>query len=389
MKGVRSLVLLGLLLWARPAGGQVVTCWPARPPAFDPDITVFTNFCFGCLQTNLVQKEKLLVFFPGTDAAPAAYLKILVAAGQLGMQSIGLMYPNAVSVNHLCSTSLLATCHEEIRLEAIDGIDRSPLVDIDRDNSIENRLLKFLQYLDAFVTQANWSAYLDGTNIVWSNIIVAGHSQGANMAGILAKQHEVARCLMFQGLDWWFYTNQPATWISDPGATPIERYFAFGHLQDPLATTSLIVQTWQAFGLDDFGAVELIDGLGPPYNGTHTFMTDLPPLNYASTNDYHNATIVDPFTPTNGAGGPVYDQLWKYMMAGPTVLPDLRWATMEDGSPAVVFETRAGHSYSVEVSEDLVTYLSNGPPVIGTGSIVTSPVSSATSPAHVRVMTLY
>jgi hypothetical protein len=48
-----------------------------------------------------------------------------------------------------------------VRLEILDGTDRTPLVDVDRANSIENRLIKLLQYLDANRPGEGWGGFLD------------------------------------------------------------------------------------------------------------------------------------------------------------------------------------------------------------------------------------
>lgn len=381
-------VVLGMV--SSECRGQVVNFFLARANQTDPAITTFTNIQIGALQTNIAHRGKLLVFFPGTAGVPAAYQDILISAARVGLHGIGLMYPNATSVNQACAFSSNSACHEEIRLEIIDGTNRTDLVDVDRVNSIENRLIKFLAFLDVQWPEANWAQFLDSqTNVVWSNVIVSGHSQGGGMAGILAKQHEVYRCVMFNSFDWWYYTNHPADWIYAPGATPPERLFGFGHNLDPLATSNMLVEAWEAFGMGTSNSVMGVDVDAAPFRGSHMLMTDLTPENFTNANLYHNGTVLDANTPTNAAGRPVYEPLWQYMMVGPTYIPPLEITPLPDGNLECRFETRADITYQLEESADLVTFVTNGPPVAGNGSLVTNVITPVPSTRFFRAVLGY
>jgi len=374
-----------LLVSAGAARGQVVTFYLARANQTDPAITTFTNIQIGALQTNIAHRGKLMVFFPGTAGVPAAYQDFLISAARIGLHGIGLMYPNSTSVNQACAYSSNSACHEEIRLEIIDGTNRTDLVDVDRPNSIENRLIKFLSFLDVNWPEANWTQFLDAqTNLVWSNLILSGHSQGGGMAAILAKQHEVFRCVMFNSFDWWYYTNHPADWIYAPGATPPERYFGFGHNEDPLAESNMLVEAWTAFGMGPSNAVEGVDIDDTPYRGSHMLMTDLTPVNFTNVNLYHNGTIVDANTPTNELGQPVYERLWQYMMVGPTYIPPVEITAQSDGTLECRYETRAGITYQLEESSDFATFTTNGPAAEGNGSFMTNVITPSQSTRFFR-----
>ncbi len=47
----------------------------------------------------------------------------------------------------------------------VDGIDRSPIVDVNAANSIDNRLTKLLEYLAAQHPEEDWSRYLAHHNL--------------------------------------------------------------------------------------------------------------------------------------------------------------------------------------------------------------------------------
>src|SRR3989442_6311238 len=58
----------------------------------------------------------------------------------------------------------------------VDGIDRSPFVDVTAANSIDNRLTKLLEYLAAQQPEEDWSRYLAHHKPKWSQIAISAHS---------------------------------------------------------------------------------------------------------------------------------------------------------------------------------------------------------------------
>jgi hypothetical protein len=89
---------------------------------------------------------------------------------------------------------------------------------------------------------------------------------------------------------------------------------------------------WQGLQVTGFAAEVLIDGLQPPYGATHTLLTDLTPSTTGGIS-HHNATAVDYYTPLTNLV-PVYSEAWKFMMVGPTVIPDLE---LESGTTSITF----------------------------------------------------
>src|SRR2546426_11394185 len=58
----------------------------------------------------------------------------------------------------------------------VDGIDRSPIVQVNPANGIDNRLTKLLEYLAAQQPEEDWSRYLAHHKPKWSQIAISGHS---------------------------------------------------------------------------------------------------------------------------------------------------------------------------------------------------------------------
>jgi hypothetical protein len=295
------------------------------------------------------------VFLPGTGGVPAGYTNIVRTAADLGFQAIGLMYANGTAVNSLCDQATDSDCFREIRLDIIrGGTNSQPAFAVSRTDSIENRLIKLLQYLADSYPNANWSQYLDvNTNLVWPQIVIAGHSQGAGHAGLIAKLHPVARSLMFADTDWWFPGNRPANWIYATGSTTNELFFGFIHVQDPLVLYAYEIPTWDAYGMDAFGPALLVESNSPPFQGSHMLTTDLPTQSGQTGQAYHGATVTDGATPLQPNGTPAYQPVWHWMMTAPPVLP-LVQIGIQGSNVQLSFDTCTGCLYQPQRSTALM-----------------------------------
>jgi hypothetical protein len=237
---------------------------------------------------------KLFVFFPGATARPEQYQHILRNAAAGGYHAIGLSYVNDLSINFdYCQGSPDPDCQEKIRKEIITGEDHSELIEIPRPDSIENRLIKLLQHL-------GWTQFLDGEEPRWSDISFAGHSQGGGHAAMMGTLQTVNRAVLFAA-------TEPAAWTNKPHPTPSDRYWAFVHTGDVLATS--VKHSWENLGIP--GQVESVDGADPPFGGTHRLETSDTPAD----GNAHNAPVVDEATPFEGAQ-PVYRYVWC-LLIGP------------------------------------------------------------------------
>ena len=150
-------------------------------------------------------RRQLVVFFPGTGLVPQDYSLIVHDfADSHGFHAIGLMYPSTQGqsgcemsrVEH--PTDLNCTARERLRVLTGNNVSYGSTdthTNVTTPDSIVNRLAKALSKLGK-----PWSSWLlaDGSPD-WANIIVSGHSNGADHAGFAAKTFNVSRALMFAG----------------------------------------------------------------------------------------------------------------------------------------------------------------------------------------------
>jgi len=177
--------------------------------------------------------KKLILMIVGTGTAANHNIPFFNFAAAAGYHVISIDYKNTV-ITTACSNSEDSSCFDAFRQEIVFGAPVSPLVDVDSANSIYHRVYALLLYLGKKYPQQGWQQYLTGGKIQWEKMIVAGHSQGAGHAACLAKKFPVYRVLIFAGpQDFLVKYNAPAGWLSAPGNTPAQRYYAFLHLQDP------------------------------------------------------------------------------------------------------------------------------------------------------------
>lgn len=272
-----------------------------EPASTDPAISSSFDSHQTFLDTTVVENGRLLLFLPGTDAQPRAYQRILTAAAALGYHAIGLAYPNSESVATLCDGD--AACYEPVRREIFEGSDVAPQVSVDAANSIVNRTAKLLQYLDGTYRSENWGQFLNGNDLRYDRIAVAGHSQGGGEAAYIAKVRAVARVAMFSApVD--AVDGASAPWIDANHLTPTNRYYGFAHESDPAFAD--ITTNWMSLGLGSASDRVLVDSAAAPFGGAHQLESAL------AVGRPHNSTAVDSDTPTT-LGEPIYADVWQTM----------------------------------------------------------------------------
>lgn len=269
---------------------------------------------YAYLDAGIGSLNKLLLFIPGTNATPWDYRMFQQTAASLGYHSIGLTYENLQSINlQICPATQDPTCHGRARREIWFGEDTHDSISVNYDNSIINRFLKLLNYLDTTYPSENWGQYLiNDTTVNWSSVVIAGHSQGAGHATFGSKFFPAQRVIMFSWVDWMWPGVNPL-WLTQSGQTPDSAYFGFIHTGDA-AIYSGIPTTWTNLGMPSFGAITNVDSIPPPYNTSHSLITTAPIDRAPTQSNYHNATCVDWSTTITLSGDTLYKPVWKYLL---------------------------------------------------------------------------
>lgn len=295
-----------------PADAAAVCQWVA-PDATDPAVDTALEPHYVCRDETAAPRDALLVFFPGTGATPADYELFVQQAASMGLHAVSLRYPNDLSVNlHHCPGDPDPNCHANVRREVLYGGDLHPDVTISDANTISNRLVALLRYLDAQDPAAGWGQYLVGDAPAWERIVVAGHSQGAGMAGMVAHDNLVLRAVLFGWVDQ--SRGQPALWITEPNATPGERIYTFEHVEDRTRGEAAKQVMFEAFGLNPENEVN-VDTMAPPYNNAHVLLTSVTPAIQGDRPSAatHNVVVGDDYVPIVD-GVPVLADAWAYLL---------------------------------------------------------------------------
>jgi hypothetical protein len=198
----------------------------------------------------------LYVFLPGSGQLPEVRSEwVLKSAAESGLRAIDLAYQNQGSVSDKCWTSKDPDCMERVRKERIYGIDASDEVACSYEESVVGLLEQLLHTLNEIHPEMDWLKWMnEGGEPVWENIIVAGHSQGAGNAAFIAKEHEVARAIMYAGpfdrdttgaVDYKLEVYGEANWIELESVTPQDRYFAFYHIEDNAPYTFILEENFR------------------------------------------------------------------------------------------------------------------------------------------------
>jgi len=311
------------------------------------------------LDTAARSNQKLFLFLPSGRSAPDTFLLVGQEAARLGYHVISLMYQNDLILVALCGAAAArsaadgSACYERARLDIIDGRGRSAAIPelaqagfaVSEANSIDNRLTKLLDSLDAWHPEQGWSRFLVNGAPKWSRIAVGGHSQGGGEAAMIAKIRLVPRVVMFSSVPDTIPAGQAPAWISSH-KTPSHRYFALAHDCDQFFRS--IVASWDSLGLDAVvassprtdrpgtfcrnwtstsrNAPVAPEHSAPPYGGTHVLITDLqpqlcppPPVGAYKHRCSHQSTASDFFTPRDPVtGAPLLRDAWRYLLEAPS-----------------------------------------------------------------------
>jgi hypothetical protein len=280
------------------------------PSTTDPAITTFNATNFVSVQTGGILKNLLFVNIPGTNRTPSQCKVIAQKAVAMGYHAISLTYPNTTAGNPLCGPTGDTTCHRRLRREVVDGVDRHPSIAITPTNSIINRLTKLLIYMHKVQPAQGWGQYIVNGQINWSKVIIAGHSQGGALAGVIGRFYPVKRIIMFSMVD--FLNNgKIPDWekLSFNNAN----YYSLINMNDELVPWSKVNAVWTAAGWKAYGNYINVDWNPYPYNNSHLLISTYKPTS-TSLDPYHNMTGVDSYFPKYANGKYVYEKAWEYLL---------------------------------------------------------------------------
>lgn len=320
-----------MLLVVGPAQAQVQ--YEVFSQTTDPYINVLTDMPhLAAVNPTVTQQNRLIVFFGGGMSAPINYRLFTRHAANDGFHVINLRYINNFSLYDRChlqaTASLISECYFMSRGEVAYGSGtrdwqaNNNIVAINDANSILNRLIKLLAYLNATYPGDGWGQYISGNHDsryqgktpVWSKVILAGHSQGGGFAAYLADEIAVSRVVTLANPRDEVDATTNAKWISDSiEVTPQADYFGFAHADE--SRFDIYQRAWAAIGYS--GSVTLVDGVRPPYGGSHRLATRAPPQEGTTAADpMHGSSAADHTTPKYADGCALHLPVWRYMYTG-------------------------------------------------------------------------
>jgi len=280
------------------------------PSTTDPAITSYNATHFVSVQTGGILRNILFVNIPGTNRTPSQCKVIAQKAVAMGYHAISLTYPNQTAGNPLCGPTGDTTCHVRLRREVIDGVDRHPSIAITPTNSIINRLRKLLIYMNNAQPTQGWGQYLVNGQINWAKVIIAGHSQGGALAGVIGRYYPVRRIIMFSMVD--FLNNgKIPSW--EKLTFNNANYYSLINMNDELVPWAKVNAVWTAAGWKAYGNYVNVDWNPSPYNNSHLLISTYKPTS-TSIDPYHNMTGVDSYFPKYSTGKYVYEKAWEYLL---------------------------------------------------------------------------
>jgi hypothetical protein len=280
------------------ADGKLYSIWPSDT---DPQLKRYDKANLVLIKNGLPRTAKLLVYFPGTGGEPNGSWPFLEAGADAGYRVIGLMYDNVPSAVPTCGPQADPACFDRFREKRIFADAASSDIDDLPVESVVNRLVKLLQYLDKNYADEGWGQYLLDGQPNWARIALAGHSQGGGVAAYIAKKKSVYRVINLSGA--WDHSDaakQWAPWLTSPSATPMDRWYAAYHAKESNAAPMK----------DAFVVLKI------PPDHIRVLTLEPNPANTApkGADLYHGSMASATLTPRDANGQPAYAADWAFLL---------------------------------------------------------------------------
>lgn len=262
------------------------------PDEADPEATLVLGTQLAFLDTRAPPRGLLVVYLhgAGTPSTCGSNAHGQMLAG-LGFHVLSPCYLSGYGV---------AGCDDDIegcRLEAFEGVDHHPFIEVGPPDSAEVRVARGLAHVQTQNPEGDWTYFLDGEKPRWSRIVISGISHGASSSGVIGMHRLVHRVVSLSGP-----LDSGQAWLDQTPLTSIDRFFGFSHTGDDQHPGHL--QAFEDLGLA--GEPTSVDGAAPPYGGSHRLISSAP------TGDGHGSTEAGNSSPKSGDDY-VFLPAWTYL----------------------------------------------------------------------------
>jgi pimeloyl-ACP methyl ester carboxylesterase len=217
----------------------VPTMDPFAASSGDPNGGRDSNWIYAPQHPPTDRPPTLLVFLPGHGSDADGYTEFMREAMAKGYYVIGLAYQNGKSIQSMCGS--FADCPGEVLAQNVSfGVDNGFYRAVDGDptpypvvdNSISRRLGAILAKLSSagIANGFNWRQFYNyaDNEVVWSKVVIAGHSEGGATATWIVKNRPVIAGLVFESP--YSVLNNDAGGVPDAGSA----FTPYPHLFEPI-----------------------------------------------------------------------------------------------------------------------------------------------------------
>jgi hypothetical protein len=233
-----------------------------KPTDADPASTGKNETQTALVDTSKELRKKLVIVLAGSNGAPGP-IEVANFSANLGFHAWAIAYHDEYTATEGTGNNPMVFGNS--RFNELDGMGRTPSqVKVPRPESVEERMMKGLAYLQTKNPQGDWGYYLqkDG-KVRWSDVIFIGHSHGATSSSAFAKVRRVWRAISLSGPR--DDNPVPATWLTMESATPMDRIFGFTGTGDAQYKDHVKSMELQKY----IGKLTPVEGAQPPFGGTH------------------------------------------------------------------------------------------------------------------------
>jgi hypothetical protein len=265
------------------------------PDEADPEASTHLATQLAYLDTTVTPNGRLVVYLHGAGTPSTCgsrdHGRVLA---QMGFHVVSPCYVSDYGVGG---------CGDDIggcRLEAFEGVDHHPFIDIAPPDSIETRVVRMLEHLQSLHPGGDWQYFIANETPRWDKIVISGISHGASTSGVIGMHRHVDRVVMLSGP-----LDSGQAWLLGDPITSIDRFWGFTHTGDGQHAGHL-------GSFDDLqlpGEPVVVDEMAPPYGGSHRLVSSAP------TGNGHGSTQAGGASPSDEDQW-VFLPVWDLMYGG-------------------------------------------------------------------------
>ncbi len=307
---------LGVCAWVlagapSPSRGDVVDT-QVDPSAANPQARIVRGPHVASFDPKRASQHRLVVFLNGAAVEPSQSAYFNDALASHGYHVISLDYQNRMLTSTLRDSPDGEASSRYHQAVVFGGRINDNLM-VNPQDAIEARLADLLQFLAHTAPEDGWREFASKKSVIWSKVVLAGHSQGAGHAAYLAHFRPVSKVLLLAGpQDDLTKLGEPAPWLSGPSKTPRNRFRVLLHRRDEFDVAAQLAACRALIGSAADRPISFLDDPPTTVQAPAILVSERPIDGSTPTAPQASSTVP---VAHNSLLRPSYESTWLYLLS--------------------------------------------------------------------------